>query len=299
MTDFGAEIVFVVPGASSDELKRIQALDIDRDWRFFEDGVAAWIVQTYLYLRKNSNFVSIDSEFSRDGINVSHVKHLSGLQRPSGAFVVGVRADYPPVRWCQWHIVQNQSQVAGRALWMPHWPQPGLIPRSGTRGDRVERVAYFGRHVNHYSRLWRRPSGWYKVRDIAERTCSAFGLTLVERGPDSWNDYSDVDVALGLRAFGRARFNTKPPTKLVNAWLAGVPFIGGRDSAFSQIGEPNEEYLIADSPDALHVAVARLVEDKHCYASLRNAGIGIGLEFEASSVTQAWTRQLNLIIKKS
>lgn len=299
MIDLGVEIVFVIPGAPPEELKRIDALDIDRDWRFFEDGVAAWIVQSYLRLRKSSNLVSISSDFSRHAVNVSHVKHLAGLRRPSGAFVAGVRADYPPVRWCQWHIVQNQSQINGRSSWVPHWPQPGLIPRSVTRGDRVERVTYLGRHVNHYSRLWHRPSGWCKVRDTAERICSALGLTLVERGPASWNDYSDVDVALGLRAFGHTTFNSKPPTKLVNAWLSGVPFIGGRDSAFSQIAKPSEEYLIADSPGMLETALATLVEDRQCYASLRKAGIERGMDFDVPSVTQVWAQQLKFIVEKS
>ncbi|WP_303069820.1 hypothetical protein [Bilophila wadsworthia] len=27
---------------------------------------------------------------------------------------------------------------------MPHWPQPGLIPRDPARGDRLETIAYFG-----------------------------------------------------------------------------------------------------------------------------------------------------------
>lgn len=100
MTDLRAKIVFVVPSASREKLKRIEALKIEKDWRFFEDGVAAWVIQTYLRLRDSGDLVYISSQFSRDALNVSHVKCLTGLRRPLGACVVGVRADYPLVQWC-------------------------------------------------------------------------------------------------------------------------------------------------------------------------------------------------------
>lgn len=57
-------------------------------------------------------------------------------------------------------------------------------------------------------------------------------LTLVDRGAEFWSDCSDVDVVLGLRSFGRVKFDTKPPTKLINTWLAVALFIRGRDPAY-------------------------------------------------------------------
>lgn len=137
------------------------------------------------------------------------------------------------------------------------------------------------------------------MRDTAERTRSALGLSLVERGPTCWNDYSDIDVVLGLRAFGRSSFDTKPATKMVNAWLAGAPFIGGRDSAFSQIASPGKEYLVAYSPETLREALATLIKDRSYYENLRKAGIEKGREFTAPAVTQAWVQILNFVIDNS
>lgn len=47
-----------------------------------------------------------------------------------------------------------------------------------------------------------------------------------------WHDYSDVDVVLAARAFGRPNsYAWKPATKLYNAWHAGVPAIFSGESS--------------------------------------------------------------------
>ncbi|NNJ84382.1 MAG: hypothetical protein HKP13_05520, partial [Gammaproteobacteria bacterium] len=248
-----------MPGATATELDRILALDVERDWRFFEGGIAAWIVQTFLALRDSDQPVEIANRFDSRCINFAHVSQLRQLERPRGCFVVGIRADYPPVRWCQYHVVQNQMQVGPRTAWLPHWPQPGLIPRDPGRGARIERVGYFGRTVNHYTRFFRRASGYFRVRNTVRDICFRLGIDLVERGPDRWNDYSDVDVVLGIRDFGDKPYNNKPPTKIVNAWLADALFIGGSDSAFLQVGKPGVDFLRATRPEMLERHLCHLI----------------------------------------
>jgi hypothetical protein len=291
------EIVFVLPGRSEEELARVEKLDVDRDWRFFEDGVAAWIVQTYLRLRDFGVSVQLANAFSRNGINIAHVATLAKMDRPQGCFVVGVRADYPAVRWCQFHIVQNQTQIGSRSIWLPHWPQPGLIPRDPARGDRVERVGYFGRPVNHYSRIFRRASGYFRVRDAVNEICNELGLDLVERGTNEWNNFSDVDVVLGLRDFGNRTYDTKPPTKLINAWLAGSIFIAGNDSAFFQIGKANTDWLCVKSAEQLKYNLIKLMQNEIYRYQLRTKGLLQTEKFNIDSILSRWAICINELNK--
>lgn len=291
------DVVFVIPGKTDAELNQMRALDVDRDWRFFEDGIAAWIVQTYLLLREQGQSVELGAAFSRNAINIAHVAQLARLQRPAGCFVVGVRADYPPVRWCHYHIVQNQTQIGPRSIWLPHWPQPGLITRDPSRGDQVQRVAYFGRAVNHYTRFFHRASGYFRVRDALGNICSQLGLDLVERGPECWNDFSDVDVVVGLREFGNHTFDTKPPTKLINAWLAGTVFIGGADSAYFQVGTVGKNYLMASTQLTCQRVLEALLAGRIRYHSLVMAGSNMAAIYDRIKTNERWLAVLNEIFK--
>ena len=237
-------------------------------------------MQTYLRLTSAGEEVELSGTFQRDAINIAHVSELSLLERPRGCFVAGVRADYPTRRWCNFHIVQNKSQVCKNSVWIPHWPQPSLIPRDCARGSRIERVAYHGLNVNHYTRIARRASGFFRVRTEIQGICNELDLDLVERGPERWNDFRDVDVALGLRAFGKRSFDTKPPTKLIDAWLAGAVFIGGNDSAYKQVGIPGVDYLLAKTPAEVRAWLRELKDNAALQGRLTAQGLTAGTEIQ-------------------
>lgn len=103
-------------------------------------------------------------------------------------------------------------------------------------------------------------------------------------------------MALGLRGFGQNTYDTKPPTNLINAWLAGVPFVGGRDSAFTDIATPDEEYLVADSPAQLESALTKLLKNERVGVDLRAAGTMKRAEFDVPAITRIWRQQLEEII---
>ncbi|QVL50090.1 MAG: hypothetical protein KFB96_06385 [Thiocapsa sp.] len=290
-----ADVVFVLPGASAADIEQFRGLDVDRNWQCFVDGVSAWIVQTYLLLRDAGYPVSLVSDFSREALKVAHVVSLSRRSRPRGCFVVGVRADYPSNPWCAAHVVQNKTQAGKSAIWIPHWPQPGMIPRDPSRGSRVETIGYFGRDINHYTRLFHRPSGWFKVRHTLERICDNLGLRLVTRGPDCWNDYHDVDIVVGLRDLGSATYDTKPPTKLINAWLADAVFIGGNDSAYRQIGQGDLNYLVASTPCEVRSRLEWLCNNSDDYSRMILDGAESVTAYQRSSVQQAWIAALNTL----
>ena len=109
------------------------------------------------------------------------------------------------------------------------------------------------------------------------------------RHPKQWHDYSDIDIAVGIRNMSRKRFDQKPPTKLFNAWLAGVVFIGGMDSAYTQVGGPEKNYLLVENENALDRQLSRLQQEPTLGSSLIMAGRQTARTVGSrASTLQAW-----------
>ena len=114
------------------------------------------------------------------------------------------------------------------------------------------------------------------------------GLEFVAREPDRWNDFSDIDIAIGLRSFGNSRHSRKPANKLINAWLAGVPFIGGSDSAFAQTGTAGIDHLLANSAEEAVSQVDRLRSNPQLYRDLVEAGRRKAESFSNERIAASW-----------
>jgi len=87
-----------------------------------------------------------------------------------------------------------------------------------------------------------------------------------------WHEYSNVNVAVAVRSFSVARHLHKPATKLYNAWLAGLPLIGGVDSAFMSEATDGVDYLVARKPDELISHVRLLKAQPELRRALVEAG---------------------------
>ena len=294
-------INFVVAGAP-ERAARLRCLDPDKDWRAFNGGVECWSPQTYHRLKAGPIRVELSHEFRTDCINIAYNSELKSVGRQANIFVVGVRADNVALPWCNLEVVQNKSQVSPRAAFIPLWPQSGLIARNSARGNRLRRLSYHGLLYNHSTRVLHRASdyfksGLFKVKGELERACEKLDIEFVEKGPEFWNDYSDIDAVVGLREFGEHAFASKPATKLVNAWLAGAPFIGGSDSAFSQIGAPEFDYFRVVSPKALEAALKRLRDDESLFASMIERGNRMAAMYDTDSVRTYWHHHLRYFVQ--
>jgi len=279
---------FVLLSRSNEEVDQLKHVNPDIDWRMFNDGQESWVLQLYLRLSKLGFPGTLSNTFESNCINVVHNGRARNLPRPRKAFVVGIRADYPSLYWADIQIVQNKNQISKRSFWIPHWPQPGLIPRNSERDDRVERVGYFGLEVNHFTRYFRYPSGIFRVKQEVKAICKRLGLEFVQKGEDDWNDYSDIDVTIAFRSFGERRFNTKPALKMIDAWLAGTAFVGGSDSAFLEVGSPAFNFIRATTAESFERALQRLKEDRALFASLVRRGRDMGEMYRSEQVLEYW-----------
>jgi len=213
----------------------------------------AWIYQTWLHLSEGGADVALVEEMPSEGVVVT----LNGWLGPDFAaprelFVAGVVADGLPHPGVDLQIVQNlwHARRMSGSVFVPHWPQPGLVPRDPARGAKLENVCFFGDPQNLAAEL--RDSAWR--RKFSETTGARFEV----RGAERWHDYREVDAVVAVRRFGSGHQPHKPATKLYNAWLAGVPFIAGNDSAYRAEGTPGGDYLTTSSPGEVITRVLEL-----------------------------------------
>ena len=247
----------------------------------------AWIYQTWLHLSEAGADVALVEDLPGEGVVVTLNGWLApDFVAPRELFVAGVVADGLPHSGVDLQIAQNlwHARRLRGAAFMPHWPQPGLVPRDPARGVNMERVCFFGDPTNLASGL--RDPQWQ------EKLFATTGANFELRGAQRWHDYHDVDAVVAVRGFGGANQPHKPATKLYNAWLAGVPFIGGNDSAYRAEATPGTDYLVADSPDEVIDLVLRLRNSPEWRAKIVACGRKRAEELNKQKLTRRWNALL-------
>ena len=252
-------------------------------------GTNSWLVQSYLQLSRALPERGIDctigETFVDGAINVAHRDTLSRFRLAYlRCFVIGLRADRPPLMMCDFEVLQNEidqndSQHAG----IPLWPQPGLVARDPERADKLERIAYFGRTGTAASWL-RDPLFIERLRQLGVE---------FEIREDRWYDYHDVDLILAHRLEAPVMLRHKPPSKLINGWLAGTPALLGDEPAFACLRQSSLDYLTIEGPTDVYAAIARLRNEPGLYQAMVANGLVRGHEYSARALRQRWVDLLS------
>jgi len=124
--------------------------------------------------------------------------------------------------------------------------------------------------------------------DDWKREFEACGLEFVPLLSSQWHDLRSIDVLIGIRSFDSNPHNNKPASKLINAWHAGIPFIGGYESAFMQIGHPGEDYLLAGTLQEAIAAVTRLRDNAQLYSRIVENGARRGTQYTEPKICEIW-----------
>jgi hypothetical protein len=274
--------VFVLSEVPAPQLEAFRSLEPENAWPYLTRGVSIWCLQTFLELRERGWPVALMSEPQPGCVNFVHVRELFRQRPAPDIFIVSIQADYTAVPWTSTNIVQNRLQAdQKRSYWIPHWPQPGLIPRSPSRSG-VATVAYAGDPL------------WLVGSEIEWTTAlKSHGIDFCCLKADAWNDYSAVDVLLAVRSFDKSRYEYKPPSKLLNAWHARIPLVGGYDSAFEQIGRPGCDYIRVCTLNQAIETIRLLRDNQVLYRSIVDAGSARALEYTRHRIADAWEKLLS------
>jgi hypothetical protein len=250
---------------------------------YIRGGVYAWTVQTFQRLRDAGMNVELSDQLPSEGVFVAHRKSVPrGFVPPPGVLFVCLRADATFHPFAHFHVVINRltRHPWYPSVYMPHWPQPGLIPRDPARGDRWENAAFFGDDACIASEM--RGDEWASIlRELK--------LNWNHVPPEKWHDFSEVDVVVAIRDFiGKHRYANKPPTKLFNAWHSGVPAILGRESAYEQERKGALDYLEARTVPDLVAALRRLRDEPELRRAMVANGCQRAKESEPAVITARW-----------
>ena len=271
----------------------------------------ATTVRTYLNLRAERFPCELVDEFPSDGIVIVHndfLPHTGSDDDPPwekrgrfdpallSTFVLCYQADRPRHPYAHVHVVQNGEDAIrnGRSLlarfaglwlrYIPLWTQPGLVPRRDDRGDDVTNVVFYGIPGELDPSLMD-PAWIDRLR--------AQGFEFSVREPERWHDYSDADAVLAVRSFEYpGKWLWKPPSKLFNSWMAGVPAILGRESAYRAERRRSLDYIEVVTRDEVEAALVRLRDEPGLRKAMVENGRRRLVEVDDRALTARW---LNLI----
>ena len=255
------------------------------------DAEDSWVLPTYLALRDSGFDVTLS-----DDPNQGEIVFISSYSIDSSAiekekFVVCLLADGFPSRRADLTVVQNWEQAAfcEPAICLPHWPQPGIQPRDGSRGETLQNVAYFGAAVNLHPEL-REPAFKRRLRE-------ELGIDLVFPAQDRWADYSEVDVTIAIRPpKGGCWDGAKPSSKLINSWIAGVPAIVGPESSVFASGQPGRDYLLADNAETVFQMLRRLKSGPGEFSQLIEQAKQNADRFSIDAFKEQWRALLQEVV---
>ncbi|MCS0583394.1 hypothetical protein NX784_17525 [Massilia pinisoli] len=292
-------VTFFLPNAEL--VEQIKIADPERDWRLFSTGVQVWIGQTYLRLKRAGYDVILSTRAPSRGTVVAHADHVSKLLSErsllSKLTIVSARADRPSQRNADIEVVQNRhSSDSERAFHIQHWPQPGLIPRDPKRRTTIENVAFKGAAgemaTSFTDGLWELMMARLGV---AWRVDAAQWTGNDAQYVTNWNDYSDTDVVVAVRKDMTSSYTKKPASKLINAWLAGVPAVLGREEAYRELRRTELDYIEVTSAADAFRAIETLKNNPQLYDAMVRNGSERAAEVTAKVCTDAWA---DLLFKK-
>ena len=235
-----------------------------------------WLYQTYYILKKSGIACSMNADLPNYGIAIT-IKD---------AFTVNMTIDSRPSLGMHLHFVMNKTiaRFLPGSLLMPPWPPSELLPRNPTRGSRFENICFFGNSNTLAPELLSQEWQQHLLKEL--------GIFCHFRAENSWRDYRDIDCIIAVRDFSRSRHFDKPATKLHYAWLAGVPFIGGTDSAYASDGHQGKDYLAARSAKEVFDHLKRLKEDESFRFKLVKNGFQSSKNFTREAVLVRWKKLL-------
>jgi len=259
---------------------------------YMRSGVYVWTVQTFQRLRDAGLHCELSDQLPSEGILIAHRKSIPrDFIPPPTVLFACLRADATFHPFAHWHVVINRLALNPwyPSVYMPHWPQPGLIPRDPRRGNRLENAAFFGDDGCIAGEM--RGDEWMSI--LRELKLNWMRVPL-----EKWHDFSEVDVVVAIRDFvGKHRHANKPPTKLFNAWHAGVPAILGRESAYEHERRGPLDYLEARTLPDLVAALRRMRDEPELRRAMMANGRERARESDPAAIAARWQEFLKDVLE--
>lgn len=259
------------------------------------DGETAWIINTYIQLRRRGIDARLTDRFVGGGICVATYDDLRRGGMPWRSYVLACRMDRARPTMCEEVIVQNRARCERPTdHFVAHWPQLSLRPRDDARGDRLENMVFHGEMDN------------IDVEFRGERFRDALrelGITFVVHGLKgnrigvSGRDWSRTDALLAVRGGSEFFRSVKPALKMVNAWQAGCPALVGPETGYREQRKSElDSFEVRTAAEAL-AALRRLKDEPGLYRAMAENGRKRALEHTPDAIAARWREVLAGVIE--
>ncbi|ASC71572.1 hypothetical protein XM38_025240 [Halomicronema hongdechloris C2206] len=249
-----------------------------------------WPIQTYVQLMKRGLNVELTRSYVPGQICVAVYEQLSPKRLSFNSFVVACQHDRGRPELCNHRIVQNQLNVVDARVdhFVPHWPQPNIIPRDRNRGCQLDTLVYKGRS-QHLAAPFRQEEFVTALHGLGiQLETSDENAQDLKQAWKDWHDYSQTDAVLAVRESKPLLLSVKPASKLVNAWLAGCPALLGPEPAYQQLRRSKLDYIEVHSSEEAIAALRRLKEEPGYYQAMVENGWQRVRDYDADGVAKCW-----------
>lgn len=257
--------------------------DPDTLYNRIKNNEDCWIILTYLHLKRKGLNVFISDKFVPGQICVASTLDFGVRALFSNAFIVGCRGDGFKTHLCNFSIVQNKANLESETdALVPLWPQPGLIPRAKERNQTIETIVFKGSRSNLYKDF---------CSSEFQHELEMLGVKLIIHGreePLMWHDYHTDDLVLAVRDLTEKDALVKPASKLINAWIAGVPALLGPEPAFRDLRRSPLDYIEVTTPNTALDAIRMLKAKPELYQDMVINGQKRAEDFTPEKIAQRW-----------
>ena len=197
-------------------------------------------------------------------------------------------------------VMPNRSIIKRRnQVYIPPLPQRGLIRREKLNGNRIENleIKCNPENIPDYLELIA-----LEVNALNPAiTVKVDAPSSADGSDNNWNDFSKVDVSLIIRPISQnPRSNArKPPTRLINAWVAGTIPIVDRLPAYTELVRDGIDGFIVDNPLQVVAVVKRLVENSDYSEEVFENCRRRGEEYQADELVEIWEQSIRNIAKQT
>lgn len=256
-------------------------------------GSCSWIVQTYLQLKCRGLDVRLVSQYIPDAICVVAREELMKKRLlkslPFRSYLVVCQQDRPRPFICEHRVVQNLCNVLDEMdHFLPLWSQPDLKKRAPQRGNLVKNLVFKGR-------FYYLPQTYKSPAFLEQLQALGFCFFLREDySPDikDWMDYFEADVALAIRHTPQLYLESKPASKLINAWFAGCPALLGPEPAYQALRQSELDYIEINSPEDVLQALQQLRDEPGLYRAMVENGWRRAQDFTPEKIAGLWRNLL-------
>jgi hypothetical protein len=211
-----------------------------------------------------------------------------------GRSVLLIRGDEPlyvrPPSFVQCEVMPTPSSVtdASTQRWVPLLPQRGMVTRDPKRRGTIETMVIKTMPNNAPS--------FVSDPGFARLLLDAGVRLRVDTQSPAWPDFSEIDLTLCMRQTGGPPddelHSQKPPTKLINAWVAGTIPLVGAEQGYLDLAQDGVDSIAVRTPADIIAAVSTLRRSPELVARLEEGVALRGQEYGLERILDLWEELL-------